>query len=128
MFYRKDQQFEKYRRQCIHNTSKSDEYRRNCNKYRIGLSTYLATFGLPPELDVDPLPNLGPKVNHNFHQNNSVYIETEHPRWGMIQSVTPKYDLKAGQELFTHYNYKKQDFPYDHPWYWKSESSKNETS
>ena len=29
----------------------------------------------------------------------------EHPRWGMIQTVTPLRDLKAGEELFTYYGY-----------------------
>ena len=38
------------------NTSKSVDYRRECKKYSVGNH---ASFNLPPELDVDPLPNLG---------------------------------------------------------------------
>ena len=75
---------------------------------------------LPPDLDVNPLPNLGPKVNHHFRLNNSAYLEIEHPRWGILQSVTPLLDLKAGDELFTNYGYGQFQFPADFPWYWET--------
>ena len=39
------------------------------------LYSYEEIFQLPPEFDIDPLPNLGPKVNHNFMHNNTIYIE-----------------------------------------------------
>ena len=89
------------------------------------LYSYEGIFQLPPEFDIDPLPNLGPKVNHHFKHNNTIYIEIEHPRWGLIQSVTPFKDLKAGEELFTNYGYDRNgeqpgDFPHDYPWYWES--------
>ena len=45
-------------------------------------------------------------------------METEHPRWGMIQSVITTRDIKAGEELFTDYGYKFSPFPDDYPWYW----------
>ena len=48
---------------CSMNTSKSDDYRRNCKKYSAGSD---AMFDLPPEFD-DDLPNLG-TVKH-FWQN-----------------------------------------------------------
>jgi hypothetical protein len=41
----------------------------------------------------------------------------DHPRWGMIQSVVTRRDIKAGEELFGHYGYKKAPFPTDHLWY-----------
>ena len=51
----------------------------------------------------------------------------EHPRWGMIQTVTPTRDIIAGEELFTHYGYEwaegGSDFPEDFPWYWKAKQS-----
>ena len=51
----------------------------------------------------------------------------EHPRWGMIQTVTPLRDLKAGEELFTFYGYGwpegGPDFPEDFPWYWEAKNS-----
>ena len=51
----------------------------------------------------------------------------EHPRWGMIQTVTPLRDIKAGEELFTHYGYGwpegGPDFPEDFPWYWEAKKS-----
>ena len=76
---------------------------------------------LPPEFDVNPLPTLGPKVNHHFILNNSQYKEAEHPRWGSINSVVPIKDLKVGEELFTYYDYEsspvQMEFPLDHPWY-----------
>ena len=56
----------------------------------------------------------------HFRSNNSVYQETEHPRWGLIQSVTPTRNIKAGEELFTNYGYKSADFPDDFPWYWET--------
>ena len=69
----------------------------------------------------EPFPNLGPKVNHHFKEHNSNYMETEHPRWGLIQSVTPFVDMKAGEELFTFYGYGiKAKFPADFPWYWEA--------
>ena len=47
-------------------------------------------------------------------------METEHPRWGMIQSVTPTRDIKAGEELFTYYGYGINEFPSDFPWYFET--------
>ena len=51
----------------------------------------------------------------------------EHPRWGMIQTVTPLRDIKAGEELFTFYGYGwpegGPDFPEDFPWYWEAKNS-----
>ena len=119
--YRAKDQEQLYRDQCSHNISKSDIYRRNSKKYSIPLKTYDATIDLPPEFDNNPLPNLGPKVNHHFKLANSAYLETEHPRWGLIHSVTAIFwDLKAGEELFTNYNYGRFDFPEDFPWYWET--------
>ena len=74
---------------------------------------------MPPEKDVQPLPNLGSKVNHHFRLNNSKLIEFEHPIYGLINSVVTTKDLKAGQELFAYYAYKKSPFPFDNPWYWE---------
>ena len=57
-----------------------------------------------------------------FNSNVLVYMEAEHPRWGLIQSVVAQQDLKAGMEVFTHYGYTedKQTFPGDFPWYWEA--------
>ena len=118
--YRTPDQTDLYRSSCSFNTSKSVEYRRHCKKYSLGLSSYKALIDIPPEFDVNPLPNLGPKVNHHFRFNNSGYTELEHPRWGLIQSVTAMHDLRAGDELFTFYGYKPGDFPEDFPWYWET--------
>ena len=91
-----------YLNKCFANEEKSDEYRRDCNKYTINLETWWeGHIGLPPEIDVNPLPTLGPKVNHHFIINNARYQESEHPRWGSILSVVPERDLKVGEELFT---------------------------
>ena len=64
----------------------------------------------------------GPKVNHHFRANNSVYMAMEHPRWGMITTVTTTKDVKAGEELFTHYGYGTHEFPDDFEWYWEAEN------
>jgi hypothetical protein len=72
---------------------------------------------------VGPFPNLGPKVNHHFRMNNSAYMEIEHPRWGLIQSVTATTDIKAGQEVFTNYGYNRPGpFPLDFPWYFDAKT------
>ena len=76
-----------YYLKCGGNESRSDDERRDCYKYHIALDRYLATISLPPELDYEPYPNLGPKVNHHFQFNYSAYNEIEHPRWGVIQGV-----------------------------------------
>ena len=66
MFFFTKEQTELYKEQCTYNISKSSDYRRGCKKYSLGLSTFDALIDLKPELDVNPLPNLGPKVNHHF--------------------------------------------------------------
>ena len=43
----------------------------------------------------------------------------DHPRWGIIQSVGASRNLKAGEELYANYGYKKFPFPSDFPWYWE---------
>mgnify|MGYP001160223486 FL=1 len=106
-----------YYLKCGGNESRSDDERRDCYKYHIALDRYLATISLPPELDYEPYPNLGPKVNHHFQFNNSAYGEIEHPRWGVIQGVGTMKPIKAGEEIFTHYGYKEEGFPADYPWY-----------
>ena len=69
--YRGSDQTDQFKAKCSFNTSMSDGYRRQCNKYTIALQTYDGMMDLMPELDVNPLPNLGPKVNHDFKLNNS---------------------------------------------------------
>ena len=67
------------------------------------------------------LSTIGPKVNHHFKFHNSAYIETEHPRWGFIYAVTTNRAIKAGKEVFTHYQYEENPFPEDFPWYFENE-------
>ena len=62
--YSKPDQTDLFSQACTYNTSKSDDYRRHCKKYSVGVSIINAEIHLPPELDVNPLPNLGnDKVN-----------------------------------------------------------------
>ena len=92
-------------------------------KASVSVVTVLALFLVKLKLSQNDHCNLtgfyilGPKVNHHFRANNSVYMETEHPRWGLIQSVTPTKNIKAGEELFTYYGYGASEFPNDFPWY-----------
>ena len=102
---------------CKFNTSKSDDYRRDCSKYAMMLYSYEGIFQLPPEFDIDPLPNLGPKVNHHFKHNNTIYIEIEHPRWGLIIALLTTRDVKKEEEIFANYDYDPDEFPMDYPWY-----------
>ena len=37
----------------------------------------------------------------------------------MIQSVTTNRSIKAGEELYTYYGYRRSRFPADFPWYWE---------
>ena len=66
MYLFNEEQLKIFGERCTHNTSKSTDYRRHCKKYSIGFSTYHGIIDIFPELDVNPLPNLGPKVNHHF--------------------------------------------------------------
>ena len=118
--FRVPDQYEEYAKRYFNNKSKSDEYRRHCNKYTLEFTLFNGVHLLPPEMDVNPLPNFGPKVNHDFFKNNTKFILAEHPRWGLISSVTTSKDVQAGEELFAHYAYQKMDFPFDHPWYWEA--------
>ena len=43
----------------------------------------------------------------------------DYPRWGIILSVVATRNLKAGEELYGYYGYKRQEFPADFPWYWE---------
>ena len=65
---------------------------------------------------------LGPKVNHHFRANNSILGTMEHPRWGLIMTITPTRDIKSGEEIFIYYGYENErnsgEFPIDYPWYW----------
>ena len=118
--YRRPDEALLYKEACTYNVSKSDDFRRNCKKYGIPLISYGAVINIPPEFDINPLPNLGPKVNHHFTLNNSRYTEIEHPRWGLIMAVMPNRDMKKGEELFTHYGYSApMPFPEDYPWYFE---------
>ena len=58
-FYAGTEEQTLYKEACTMNTSKSDEYRRNCKKYSLEFNSIDALIDLPPELDVHPLPNLG---------------------------------------------------------------------
>ena len=78
--YRAPDQDKIYKETCIDNVAMSDEYRRHCKKYSLGIFFYDGTFDLPPEFDAHPLPNLGPKVNHDFRKNNTGFLTIEHPR------------------------------------------------
>ena len=90
------------------------------------MKKHLAMICVPPEFDYDPLPNMGPKINHHFTLNNAKYVEVEHPRWGLIVGIFLIKNIKAGDEIFTHYGYSKMDFPNDHPWYHMAERKQNE--
>ena len=72
--YRIPDQSELYGESCIHNTSKSDAYRRHCKKYTLHISYYGGAIDLPPELDVNPLPNLGKYIPLEFYFSASDVI------------------------------------------------------
>ena len=48
-------------------------------------------------------------------------------RYGLIQSVTSKRDIKAGEELLAYYGYEygpiPGDFPEDYPWYFEAKAA-----
>jgi len=54
-----------YQSNLVENTSRTDEYRRACKKYSLGLSTYHTTIDIPPEFDLPGIfhPTFGPKVS-----------------------------------------------------------------
>ncbi len=119
--YRKPIETRLFSSSCTRNITLSEDTRRECSKYSLTILNH-TEIHLPPELDVPEtkLANLGPKVNHHFKLHNAGYFEVEHPRWGLIQSVTSNKAIKKGDEVFTFYGYVKNSFPHDFPWYWKA--------
>jgi hypothetical protein len=123
IFYNSPEQVEIFHANCRDNVSLSDDQRRECNKYGLSLGHFDCLIEIPPELDLPGIfhPTMGPKVNHHFRANNSIYDDFEHPRWGLIRSVRTIRPVKAGEELFTFYFYKKEWlFPNDFPWYFET--------
>ena len=59
------------------------------------------------------------QANHHFWANNSAYTEMEHPRFGSILSIYATVPIKAGQEIFTYYGYKKKDRNEESEWYFE---------
>jgi hypothetical protein len=78
------------------NTSLSDEYRRACKKYSLGLATYETTIDIPPEMDKKGMfqPTLGPKV---FPKTASPKIYFKH----LIASCGPSSSLTQKIGLYT---------------------------
>ena len=64
---------ESYANGCFLNLTKSDNERRHCLKYALGLRARDATINIPPEFDQPEsfIPSWGPKVSHDilFLQN-----------------------------------------------------------
>ena len=58
-----------YDRRCLMNISKSDDERRHCVKYKIGISYLNKKINIPPEVDIPEtyLRSLGPKVRYFYH-------------------------------------------------------------
>ena len=114
-----------YYDRCAFNTSKSDDERRHCMKYRI-MSCVGEVLNIPPEIDTPEtvLPTLAPKINHHFTNANCLFACLEHPRFGTIIGAfkKPFAIINAGDELFSNYGYKKNPFPQDVPWYWEAKN------
>jgi len=139
-FYDYPEEREYYDNACVNNISLSDDHRRACKKYSLGLTSYETLIDYPPETDNPDhfQPTMAQKVNlswewmkkwhkiyntfqinHDFLKNNTQFEELEHPRWGMIMCARSTRALKSGEELFGYYGYKESDFPYDFPWYFE---------
>ena len=127
--YKFGPELDEFKLACQNNPNQSDSYRRSCTKYSINLDTFNVKIALPPEFDQGNFPCYGSKVNHHFVEQNAYFDETEHPRWGIIQAVLAKRNIKIGEEILVHYGYSKLPFPFDHPWYWDAyeELKKNES-
>ena len=117
--HKTEAEIQAYRANCLYNQTRSMDERRACTKYSLPMVNWLGTMDLAPEHDKNPLPNFGPKINHHFSQFNVGFKEAEHPRWGLIMSVTALRDIQAGDELFADYGYEKMAAPNDFPWYWQ---------
>jgi hypothetical protein len=50
-FFDHPEEIQYYDEACIQNTSLSDDYRRACKKYSLGLPSYKTLIDYPPELD-----------------------------------------------------------------------------
>ena len=68
VYGRANGEYEIYANRCFLNLTKSDNERRHCLKYALGLRARDATINIPPEFDQPEsfIPSWGPKVNHNI--------------------------------------------------------------
>ena len=123
--YNKPEQAEIFAAKYCHNKSLSDDQKRHCMKYSLDIMYENSTIGIPWEYDQPGSihPSLGPKINHHFTKSNVEFAEIETPRWGLTMSLLLPKDkvgqVQAGDELFAFYEYRKEKFPFDVPWYWE---------
>ena len=127
-----EEQLSIYRENCHEDESKSDEERRACSKYTIGFESWKGgKMSVPPHLDSDEFYSAtsGRKVNCAIGKDaNAVFLEMEHPRFGLILQLEAVKPIERGQEVFVDYGYKEPAvFPDDHLWYFqlKKEYEKN---
>ena len=81
VYGKKNGELELYTKRCSMNLTKSNDERRHCVKYGLGLSARNALINIPPEFDRPEslIPSWGPKVNHNIslykkHLNEIILI------------------------------------------------------
>ncbi|TRY79905.1 hypothetical protein TCAL_09831 [Tigriopus californicus] len=77
-------------------------------KYGIKLQRYpFQQFQIPPHMDLTLgswKPNLGHKVNAILlSKRNVMFLDFEHPRYGLIMHCYALRDIQAGEELFSYY-------------------------
>lgn len=112
------EQYKIYNLKCQYNQSLTDDQRRACFKYTVGIKPLKAYASIPPEADIEPLTLLGGKINHHFTKENAGLVDIEHPRWGICKGIRSMKPIKAGEELFLNYNYKNMEkWPVQLPWY-----------
>ncbi len=104
---------------CHQNKTLSNEERRACTKYTVGLETTDGKLDIPPWMDDGRYSaTSGHKVNCAVGEEaNALFMEAEHPRFGLVLAVVARVDIDEGQEVLVDYGYKEAPFPSDHLWY-----------
>ena len=93
-------------------TAKCEEMQKSpsdCFKHRVMLELDdIVTYDIPDEGDGPDLYNATSFhfANHSFKEFKAVINRIEHPRHGLIPVLKAVKDIKAGEEIYVHYNLK----------------------
>ncbi len=108
-----------YQSLCHEDEARSDDERRRCATYTVAVESAEDTvLDLPPWSVRRFAATSGHKANCAIgDEANALFVEAEHPRFGLVLQVVAKRDIAEGEEVLVDYGYKGAPFPADHLWY-----------